>query len=54
MQKLWEEWRKGKLFKVNNGGDRIPNCGWLKEEEGIFIPPSKNVTVAVPGADYLG
>jgi hypothetical protein len=40
-QKLWEEWRKGKLFKVNNGGDRIPNCGWLKEEEGIFIPLPK-------------
>jgi hypothetical protein len=46
MQESWEEWRrKGKLFKVNNGGERSPIHGWIKEEEWVFIPPSKNVTV---------
>jgi hypothetical protein len=42
MRESWEEWRrKGKLLKVNNGGERIPKRGWLKEEEGVFIPPPK-------------
>jgi hypothetical protein len=27
----------GQAFKVNNGGERNPKCGWLKEEEGVFI-----------------
>jgi hypothetical protein len=36
----------GQACKVNNGGERNPIRGWLKEEEGVFIPPpSKNVTV---------
>jgi hypothetical protein len=29
----------GQACKVNNGGERNPFCGWLKEEEGVFIPP---------------
>jgi hypothetical protein len=53
MQESWEEWRrKGKLFKVNNGGERSPFCAQPKEEEGVFIPPSKNLTVVVPMAEY--
>jgi hypothetical protein len=32
--------RKGKLFKINNRGERMPNSFWLKEEEGVYIPPS--------------
>jgi hypothetical protein len=31
----------GQAFKVNNGGERSPNCGWPKEEEGVFIHPPK-------------
>jgi hypothetical protein len=42
---------EGKLFKVNNGGEIGPIRGWLKEEERVFIPSSKNVTV---GATYTG
>jgi hypothetical protein len=46
MQESWEEWRrKGKLFKVNNGGERSPKCAQPKEEEGVFIPLPK-MTVA--------
>jgi hypothetical protein len=26
----------GHAFKVNNGGERNPKCGWLKEKEGVF------------------
>jgi hypothetical protein len=45
----------GQAFKVNNGGERNSFRAWLKEEEGVFIPPSsKNLTVAVPGVDYPG
>jgi hypothetical protein len=39
--------RKGKLFKVNNGGERVPNS-WPAQggRRGIYTPPpSKNVTV---------
>jgi hypothetical protein len=36
---------EGKAFKVNNGRERIPIHAQPKEEEGVFIPPSKNVTV---------
>jgi hypothetical protein len=34
----------GQACKVNNGGERNPFRGWLKEEEGLSIPPSKNLT----------
>jgi hypothetical protein len=38
--------RKGKLFKVNNGGERVPNsCPAQGGRRGIYTPPSKNVTV---------
>jgi hypothetical protein len=36
---------KSKIFKVNNGGERVPNCAQPKEEEGVFIPPLKYVTI---------
>jgi hypothetical protein len=29
----------GQACKVNNGGERSPIRSWLKEEEGVFIPP---------------
>jgi hypothetical protein len=29
----------GQAFKVNNRGERNPICCWLKEEEGVFMPP---------------
>jgi hypothetical protein len=32
----------GQAYKVNNGGERSPNHAQPKEEEGVFIPPSKN------------
>jgi hypothetical protein len=28
---------EGQAFKLNNGGERNLNHGWLKEEEGVFI-----------------
>jgi hypothetical protein len=47
MQESWEEWRrKGKVFKVNNGGERSPKHAQPKEEEGVFIPPLPKMTVA--------
>jgi hypothetical protein len=55
MQESWEEWRrKGKLFKVNNGGERSPFFAQPKEEEWVFIPQSKNLTVVVLRAEYPG
>jgi hypothetical protein len=27
----------GQALKINNGGERSPKRGWLKEEEGVFI-----------------
>jgi hypothetical protein len=45
----------GQDFKVNNGGEINSFGAQPKEEEGVFIPPppAKNVTIAVPGAEYL-
>jgi hypothetical protein len=44
-------------FKLNNEGERNSFRAQPKEEEGVFIPPpppSKNLTIAVPRAEYLG
>jgi hypothetical protein len=45
--------RKGKLFKVNNGGERVPNL-WLDRggRRGIYTP-SKNDRCN-PGGNYPG
>jgi hypothetical protein len=41
----------GQACKVNNGGEISPFRAQPKEEEGVFIPSSKNMTV---GAIYTG
>jgi hypothetical protein len=32
---------EGQALNVNNGGEIILICSWLKDEEGLFIPPPK-------------
>jgi hypothetical protein len=37
--------RKGKLFKVNNGGERNGRANLQMRKKGLYIAPAQNLTV---------
>jgi hypothetical protein len=37
--------RKGKLFKVNNGGERNGRANLQMRKKGLYIAPARNLTV---------
>jgi hypothetical protein len=37
--------RKGKLFKVNNGGERNVRANLQMRNKGLYIAPAQNLTI---------
>jgi hypothetical protein len=37
--------RKGKLFKVNNGGEKNGRANLQMRKKGLYIAPARNLTV---------
>jgi hypothetical protein len=37
--------RKGKLFKVNNGGERNGRADLQMRKKGLYIAPARNLTI---------
>jgi hypothetical protein len=56
MQESWEEWRReGKLAKSTMEVSEAQFVAGSRRKKGyLYTPPSKNLTVAVPRAEYPG
>jgi hypothetical protein len=55
MQESWEEWRReGKLAKSTMEVSEAQFVAGSRRKKGYLYPPSKNLTVVVPGAEYPG